>query len=255
MILGQSISDAATLTASSEIGTLPGAAVQRVQPRDIWRSTSNADQNLVLDLGAVSNFNFVAVLYHNADASALWRIRTADTEAGLTSAPDYDSSTMSMRSSGDEDRYGRFHSIKSTSAQSNRWVRLDFTTLSGMSTLDVGRVIVANGLDKAPAYGWNYNVTEETEPIATAGGLWARAGRKYRSISWSYPALTDAQAFETAGEIDNNLRAPVVVSIIETDASRQTDWTFYGYLQNITSQYVLAGFNLRTYNLIEMERP
>jgi hypothetical protein len=234
---------------------LPAAAVQRTQPRDIWRSTSNADQNLIFDLSTATAFNFVAVLYHNADASALWRIRSANTLINLTASPSYDSSTMSMRNAGDDDRFSRFHSVQNTGSQSNRYVRLDFTTLSGMTTLDVGRVIIANGLDKAPAFGWSYSVAEDSEPLPTAGGMWRRAGRKSRRISWEYPALTDAQAFQTAGELDNLLSTPVVASVIETDSNRDTDWTVYGYLEELSSQYVLSGFHLRSYTLTEMERP
>jgi hypothetical protein len=34
-----------------------------------------------------------------------------------------------------------------------------------------------------------------------------------------------------------------------------TYWTVYGYLEELSSQYVLSGFHLRSYTLTEMERP
>lgn len=256
MKLGISLSDSATLTASSELSRLPAIAIQRTQPRDIWRSYDNTDQNLVFDFGSVTSFNFVAVLYHNVDENGLWRIRSADTEANLTAAPTYDSSTMAMRNSGDDGRFDRFHCVKDTGAQSNRWVRLDFTTLTGVSNLNVGRVMICNALDLAPAYDWQIIPLEDALVIPTISSLWINKGRRRRELSWTYPGMTDTQAFATSGDIDQiAFSTGIVAAVDEAQAARATDWTLYGTISNVSNIYHFANINRKQYQLIEYERP
>jgi hypothetical protein len=263
MIIGKSISDSATLSVSSQIGTLPGVAVQRVQPRDIWRSYDNADQNIVFDLSTITNFNCVAVLYHNGDTTAMWRIRTADTEPNLTASPTYDSATSSplaadipMRQTGEDDRYARFHSVKNIGSQSNRWVRIDFQSLSGMLRLDVGRVMICDALVLAPSFNWQLLPTEDAIVIPTVSGMWTSKGRRRREISWTYPGMTDAQGYADSGEIDQIAHSePVVASVIETDANRQTDFTFYGVISGVSAIYQIGDAIRKQYQLSELERP
>lgn len=82
--------DAATVTASHAVAAGPVTNLQRNQPTDIWRSDSLVPY-ITVDFGSVKSFNQIALLFTNAQATDVWRIRTADTEAGLLSAPDYDS--------------------------------------------------------------------------------------------------------------------------------------------------------------------
>jgi hypothetical protein len=256
MIFGRSVSDSAVLTASSEIESLPAAAVQRREPRDIWRSTDNANQNLIFDLGAATAFSAVAVLYHNADTSALWRVRTATTQINLTASPTYDSGTMSMASGTQAQRFGRGHSVKEGVTGNVRWVRLDFTTLSGITTLDVGRVMIIDNFADSPSYEWSMSMVHDAEPIATVSSLFGRTGRKYRTLTWSYPPIVDASAYASLGEIDENMDEPVCAAITEASPDdRATDWTVYGYLEESTSNYLYTNQNLRTFTVIEAERP
>jgi hypothetical protein len=256
MIFGKSISDAATLLASSEVQSLPGIAVQRREPRDIWRSTDNANQNLIFDLGSASAFSAVAVLYHNADTSALWRVRTATTKINLTASPTYDSGTMSMVSGTQAQRFGRGHSVKEGITGNVQWLRIDFTVLSGITTLDVGRVMIIDNFADSPSYQWTMSIVHEAEPIATVAGLFGRTGRKYRTLSWSYPPLIDASAYASLGEIDDNMNEPVCAAITEAAPDdRATDWTVYGYLEESTVNYLYTNQNSRTFTVIEVERP
>lgn len=256
MILGKSISDTATIAASSQNANLPAVAVQRYQPRDIWRTFNNDDQYITFNLGSPKAFNAVACLYNNADESALWRIRTADTNANLTASPTYDSSTISMRNSGDDDEYSRFHSVKNVGSLTNQWIRLDFTMLTGMTTLDIGRIMVMNAFTKAIAYDWQQTALEDAYIIPTISGMWSHAGRRRREISATYLNLSNDQSFTTMSGLEyRSFSSPICMSIDETQASRQTDWTYYGVISSASNVYHFSDLNMKQITFIEFERP
>lgn len=257
MILGKSRSDDAVLTFSSERETLPASSVQRPQPREIWRSFDNSDQHLIFDFGVSGTLNCAAVLYHNGDASAQWRIRVAATEGLLISSPDYDSGLLNMRRGSTlTDRYERFHSVHPFTVADRRWARIDFTSLSGMTTLDVGRVMFMDAMTNSAAYGFTYSVGQDVEPIATVGALWTRSGRKFRTVQFSYPVLSDDDAWRRQGVFEEDIHNPVLMSITENHTGeREVDWTFYGYLSDVTNNYVYRNINQRTYTMNEIERP
>lgn len=84
-------SDAATLTASNETAASPGTYLQRMQPSEVWRSTDLTSIYFELDRGVDwQRWNLVSLLWSNASEEALWRIRTANSQANLTAAPIFD---------------------------------------------------------------------------------------------------------------------------------------------------------------------
>jgi hypothetical protein len=258
MILGQSLSDDAVLTFSSQVDTLPAAAVQRVQPRDLWRSFDNADQWLVFDLGTTTTFNAVAALYHNGDSTfAKWRVRTAATEIGLTTSPSHDSGVLSMFRGGLlYDRYSRLHSVHTWAGSSLRWCRVDFTGLSALTALDLGRLMICNAVTDSPQFGVSVTSEHDVEPTVTSGGLWQRSARKSRTMNFSFQGLPDDNAWVQHGPFEPNLDKPLVASITERHTGeRDVDWTIYGFVSNISTTYLYENINMKTYSIQEMERP
>ena len=71
-------SDAATVTSSNEETDYPATNLQTVQPRDYFRTTSNSDFYITVDLGAAVAVNVIALLYTNADTSTQWQIQGRD---------------------------------------------------------------------------------------------------------------------------------------------------------------------------------
>lgn len=261
MIFLRSLSDDATLTYSSQVETLPAAAVQRTQPRDLWRSTDNANQFLIFDFGVSTFFDSAAVLYHNATGTGneLWRVRTSLTDPNVTTSLVYDSSTMQMiDSTRPYERFTRMHSVHEWSASLNdaRYCRIDFTSLSNLTQFDVGRVMIGAGVLDSPSYGFQITSAPASIPVPTRSGLWRRADRKFRTMSFNYPALTDEQAWVYHGELENASSTPLCASITEQHTNtRTTDWTIYGYLAETTTQYLFPNINVKNYVIEEMERP
>lgn len=86
--------DAATVTASTELSSLPAANIQNMRPDKVW-SAGAASAYLVVDFGSDVAANALAVIWSGPGASATLRWRMASTVAGLTSSPPIDTTALS----------------------------------------------------------------------------------------------------------------------------------------------------------------
>lgn len=83
-------SDAATITASDAISAGPVTNLQKMQPTDVWQTAGLSSVYIECDRGSSQPINLVSLLYTNATADAVWRIRMANSQAELITAPIYD---------------------------------------------------------------------------------------------------------------------------------------------------------------------
>lgn len=94
VILSPRDSDAASLTADSEVSTLPAANLQNIQPKRKWRTTTLTPY-LTLDFGAAGiAANGLAVIGHNLTGAATIRVRAKAT-SDVTSSPTVDTTAVS----------------------------------------------------------------------------------------------------------------------------------------------------------------
>lgn len=95
ILLSPTDSDAATMTASSEVSGLPVANLQDMQPAKKWRSTGVATEYILVTFASAVAANAVALVGHNLSASGTIRIRGAVVQANLTSSPTVDTTAVS----------------------------------------------------------------------------------------------------------------------------------------------------------------
>jgi hypothetical protein len=88
LLLSPQDSDEATVTASSEVATLPASNLQNVQPTRKWRSSGAVASLNVTGLDVAANT--LALVGVNFTSSCWMRVRGADTLDGLTDAPTID---------------------------------------------------------------------------------------------------------------------------------------------------------------------
>lgn len=162
------LSDAAVLDSPSPVAsTLPLTNMQTMRPSKVARFTDPSDVVITVDTGAIGDISLVALLYTNASATATIRVRIADTEGGLTSAPTYDSGVVAMNMP--------TGNVSSIATVSGRWVRIDVDDPDNPDGFfDIGRLYVANAwvlaINISP--GWGIDI-EDDSPVALAldGGL------------------------------------------------------------------------------------
>lgn len=189
--------DAATIDeVSAETTSFEGTQVQATQPTDYWEAVSSTPY-IVFDRGSAQEFNVVAALFTNMASGDTWRVRSADTKAGLTSAPDYDSGSVSFRVAGDDDTWDRHHGLIYRSAgETNRWVRIDFSVAGG--TLECGRIVIGNLFQPTTndSYGRAFGPQDPSTKDRTDGGaLIADDKTPFLAAEVNLGFLSEAEAY------------------------------------------------------------
>jgi hypothetical protein len=221
------LSDAATLYPSTETTAGPATSLQTMQPTDVWEAGGGAPY-IEIDLGAVSNFNLIALLFTNATGADQWRVRTANTQGALVSAPVYDSNYEVVSYVGSEG-----HVFMFPGALSNRWVRIDL--IAAVNPFMAGRLYISNAFQPTINYdyGGEDGYDDDTLIDVTDGGnLIPNDGANRAIVSFTLN-LSDETERHTIREINKARGAQDdVVVITDPDAAvNKADVIYYGLLQ------------------------
>lgn len=148
LFLSPRISDQATVTASSEVASLPATFAQNQEPTKKWRTTGCAAEYVVFSWSPDDLvITHAAVVGHNLTSAATIRLRLADTVPSLTAAPDKDSGVVSAwPTSGkhtDPEWAHELSLVGVTNAVGYRYARLDFADAANPAGfLEFGRIAV-----------------------------------------------------------------------------------------------------------------
>lgn len=187
LFLSPRLSDAATVTGSSEIGSLPARFTQNAEPTKVWR-TAGLVEALVYDFGEPTVIDAAAIGAHTLGPDAACRLRLANTVPDLTGAPEADSGTVSAwPASGkhyDPNWPHEVSLVRLANAAAYRYARLDLVDPANPAGyFDVGRVAVgkawqaATNIDIDPSIGFVPNDVQEPTPygqIFTDPRPWAQ---------------------------------------------------------------------------------
>lgn len=139
-------SDAATIVDASAAETGTSAAnLLTDQPTEVYASSGTSGTvTVILDAGSARPWNVAALLYHDAPTNSLtWRARGASTQAGTSSAPDYDSDLLSQWWSPGMTAWARKHGVLwlGRTPRSDRFLRFDIET---SDILTIGCLFIGN---------------------------------------------------------------------------------------------------------------
>lgn len=156
------LSDLGTISASQE--ALSAQNLIDESPRTTWRSTGTSavtidvqlDANILAELVAASlGYNLFGLGYVNMNSSGSWEVRTATSQANLTSSPSYTQSSIAAWKNSTANMRGwqhtrpwvhTWHTLPLDTYRTEAWVRFsltDATPIGGVSYLEAARVIVA----------------------------------------------------------------------------------------------------------------
>jgi len=189
-----------------------------------------------VNLGAKTEFNFVALLFTNAPSDATWRIRTADTEADLTASPLTDTqvggvdidfspwSTVATR------RHGFLQG-----AWNAQWVRIDIDATGASGGLSAGRLYIAQAY--VPTWPTERRVPGFLDTSArtrtTAGNTVVNRQGVVPTIEFEFNLDDEAEFYQHTFRIQQ-LRAAsrdVLVALDPDDAVYAHDKLYYGYMK------------------------
>lgn len=231
--------NATVIGAGSENPDIPARNLLREQPTDIWESTGLADLWVEVDRGETAEWNTVALLFTNATSAATWRVRAADTQAGLTSGPDYDSGSVQLWAPGASDAWPRRHSfLWAPAGVARRWLRVDVTDGSNPDGVFRAGVLFVAKLWQ-PSRNMQHPVTLghiDPSPLSRAQGgpLMADARAPYLSTEVTLDFLSEAEMLDNAFQLRRlaGSHEPVLTALNPDEDTRLHQQLVYGLITN-----------------------
>jgi hypothetical protein len=158
-----------TFSSSQSGASTPASNLNVDYPNMVWRSTSATGAFLEFSLDSALPWDFIGLVGASLFAADTVRIRAASTQAGVTTAPAYDT-TFSVSGTANSDFNLAFHAPVTVRTLS--YFRLDFT-LSGnpnafvqAQRLVVGKRVEADGIDVGAEFNF-----EDTSRISDYRGI------------------------------------------------------------------------------------
>lgn len=192
--------DAALLTASSQIATLPASNVQHAHLARKWHTAAGVKSaTLLADLGSSLSIGILALLGTNLTSAATLRLRGSDADPTGVAGEKYDSTTIAAGVNNEfRDIYKWF-----TAAAARYWLlNLDDATVA--SNLQVGRIFL--GPKWTPSYGqswdWAPEVSDSSVVEHSIGGqIYADELPKKRRLSFALDYLAESEAMDSVHKL------------------------------------------------------
>lgn len=222
----------ATITAASAAASMPATNLNKVQPSDVWRSTSLSSQYIEIDLGGAKAVNLAALLFTNLTSAATIRIRAATSQANLTAAPGYDPGTTNPAWAGATQNVDRPHTLSFlAAAQTYRWWRFDLTDAANPAGyFEAGRVFLANAFQGTRNY--SYGAGRGFNDLSTVkdgfGGQQLIENKGKRPVLSFEAAWLTAAEQETMLEIERNAVDAQLLMLNPDAAATRMGAMYYG---------------------------
>lgn len=240
--------DAATLSAGSQLGSMPVGNLQKIQPLDRWRTDDLANAYLIADLGAAETINLIALLYHNLSSAATWRVRAAASETDLTAAPAYDSGSVNAWHNDWPADQSPLHSRiwLGASTETYQWWRVDISDSGNPDTyVEAGRLLIDNAWQlpqlKNIEYGWGMTFVDPSEHSRSRGGQdYSNKLNKYRRLDCSLNFLDEDEMYDNYYEIQRKRGASQDVFVMRDPAAGKhlLRQSLYGKMKSLSQQTI-----------------
>lgn len=161
LFLSSKRGDRATITASSQLSSLPVSNLQTPDPAEKWRTSGCATEYAIFDFGAAVIVNALMLVGHNLTGAATLQARLASTVPNLTAAPSVNTTVLSAwPTSGkptDDDWPSYLSLLKWSNNNAYRYMRLDIVDAANPDGfVEIGRAYAGQYLQ--PAYNVDLNV-------------------------------------------------------------------------------------------------
>ena len=232
-----------TATATSETSSMPASNLDKVQPSDIWRSTSLTGQSIAVDLGSAKAVTALALMFTNLTASASWRVQ-AGTTTGVT---DYDAGTVTAWAGATQntDRPHAFLDL-TTSAQTYRYWKITLTDAANPAGyFQAGRLVIASAFQGTRNYGFGAGrgfKDLSTQKDAFGGQLIVEEKAKRPVVSFEVNWLTATEMEATVLELQRNMTGAVFAMLDPATSTYRQGRMYYGRLS--LEPVIISAFNV-----------
>ncbi|MFQ5535626.1 MAG: hypothetical protein ACE5EM_12485 [Sphingomonadales bacterium] len=199
-ILVQPLTWSAITASQAMAAGFPETNLGDEQPR-MFAESATAVLSVDIDLGTAQAVDLIALLYTNADATATWEVRAADTQAELGAGTVFASG--SFCAGGGVSKADRPHGFDFGAALTKRWWRITLTNSAAPAR--AGRLILGQALQPA----WNFELSSRFARVGGADGLGTDGGalvpvkrKTRRRVSIRWGDLTDAEYYDQLAAIE-----------------------------------------------------
>ncbi len=246
----------ATLTASSEAGSLSKENLKKYKLSKIWRTSSLVGEYISADLGQQVGINMVAFWAHNLTTAATIRIRISNDPSFATTLYDHTHYAWQPITGFDEGNFdeGGFDGlpilsdyngfpyytlIQLDASYNGRYIRLDFT-----DALNPDGYIQGGYL----ACGYMFNTTYDisipsdlpswvdpsTQYETESSDLWVAKKPKYRIASYIFEFLSKSECLITFDDLSRIIGGsrPIIILYFSSDTIYQYRYAMYGLITN-----------------------
>jgi len=176
----------ATITSSSEATGFPDTNTQHRWQTYCWQTTDDTAEWIKVDLTTAQNIKALVINNHNFTGAATLKIQ-AHADDAHWGAPDLDD-TLAIT----DGKVVKFWS----SNQSYRWWRISIEDAANPDTyIKIGHVFLGSYFE--PAVNYQHRTVTLTDPsivkMSTGGQISVNEKTHYKTISYSFPSLTEAE--------------------------------------------------------------
>lgn len=233
----------ATFTAVSAATSMPASNLNKMQPSDVWRSTSLTSQYIEVDLGSAKAVTVVALMFTNLTSAATWQVQAGST----TAYSNYDSTAVTAWAGATQnvDRPHAFLDLTAAS-QTYRYWKITLTDAANPAGyFEAGRVILSNAFQGTRNYsfgaGRGYKDMTVTKD-AFAGQMIVEEKAKRPILSFEANFLTATEAEATILELQRNLSGGVLAMQDPSASTYRMGRMYYGRLS--IEPVIAAAFNV-----------
>lgn len=206
-------SDAATITGTPWLSTMPVANLLNRKPGKLARTSSLTSISITMQLATARAWNGIFIGNHNGTSAATMRVRAAQTEGNLTAAPGLDTTALSMwpaTGRPTDEEWEPFNSCRRfTNSTAYLWWRVDIADPANPAGyFQAGRIIGATRYQ--PTFNYTPEVAIGYAPAdlrneSQFGYTDTQARRRPRVARVPFDAITEADAMTKMLEIQRRI--------------------------------------------------
>lgn len=188
-----------TVTASSQLSTLPAAHLKHPHVSMPWRTGAVTSGYILADVGSSRAFGWTAVAGLNLSITGTVRVRLSTADATGAAGNAYDSGVISP---GGVDPAYRLFAHLLPNSPSGRYLRLDFSDAT-LPYIQAGRLWAGPALRMTRSFEYDYRrIVRDlgARAVAETGQVWVEERGKQRGIQLTFNGLTQEE-YETHLEI------------------------------------------------------
>lgn len=243
LLAGANVMDDAVVNSfTTETSGLPADNVLSEQPSKVWRTTSDASQQIIIDLASTfTGVDFAALLWTNLTTAADVRLRMGPTLVSVgAGSPQYDSGTINPITQSQIDISRRHYAGYDSAGDSNsvRYIKFEIDDAANPDGyLEIGRILISKAWQPSinMKYGASFGFNDDSKHKRSLGSrLSTLHVPPYLEGRFTLDFQSEADMMDNALQIDYDVgsRKDMVI-VTDPSSTRKHSTIIHGKMMNL----------------------